>query len=243
MWDELRLSQTSFSLYLHNKWTGFNKLSCTGKPQMRAICTYAGGTKATTNDWDIRPSIAVKVLSANISWTAEQIHMIKPALGSAYQSVSNDIWCISKWQVLVEIQAYQCSDIISYLLKLAWQLPSGTSFDHVMATACARIITLLYIYLYVWGLDFRLNNVNYSYWYFLLSVSHHTLVLNLWNTIKFKYHNQWVSYLWYYGSYFITMYKGGRHTWSKRSMKREKEEMKKRKKEQEKERKREKYNW
>ena len=26
---------------------------------------------------------------------------------------------------------------------------------------------------------------------------HHILVLNLWNTIKFKYHNQWVSYLWY----------------------------------------------
>ena len=67
---------------------------------------------------------------------------------------------------MVEIQAYQCSNIISYLLKLAWQLPSGTSFDHVMATACARTITLLYIYLCVWGLDLRLNNVNYSYWYF-----------------------------------------------------------------------------
>jgi len=55
------------------------------------------------------------------------------------------------------------------------------------------------------------------------------------------------------GSYFITTYKRGRCTWSKRSMKREKEEIKKRKKElielkrkgkkeQEKERKREKYN-
>jgi len=41
-----------------------------------------------------------------------------------------------------------------------------------------------------------------------------------------------------HGSYFVTMYKRGRHTWSKRSMKREKEEIKKRKKEQEKERKR-----
>ena len=44
------LSQTSFSLYLHNQWTDFHKLSCAGKPQMRAIRTYAGCTKATTND-------------------------------------------------------------------------------------------------------------------------------------------------------------------------------------------------
>ena len=118
----LVLSQTSFSLYLHNQWTDFHKLSCSGKPQMRAIRTYPGCTKATTNDWDIRPSVAVKTSSANISWMAERIHMIKLALGSAHQSVFNDIWYISKQQVLVEIQAYQCSDIISYLLKLAWQL-------------------------------------------------------------------------------------------------------------------------
>ena len=44
------VSQTSFSLYLHNQWTDFHKLSCAGKPQMRAIRTYAGCTKATTND-------------------------------------------------------------------------------------------------------------------------------------------------------------------------------------------------
>ena len=89
---------------------------------MRAIRTYAGCTKATTNDWDIRPSVAVKASSANISWTAERIHIIKLALESAHWSVSNDIWYVSKLQVLVEIQAYQCSNIISYLLKLAWQL-------------------------------------------------------------------------------------------------------------------------
>jgi len=70
---------------------------------MRAIYTYTECTKATTNDWDIRPSVAVKALSANISWMAERIHTIKLALGSAHQSVSNDIWCISKRQVLVEI--------------------------------------------------------------------------------------------------------------------------------------------
>ena len=34
---------------------------------MRAICTYVGCTKAITNDWDIRPSVAVKALSTNIS--------------------------------------------------------------------------------------------------------------------------------------------------------------------------------
>ena len=63
---------------------------------MRAICTYVGCTKATTNDWDVRPSVAVKALSTNISWTAEQICTIELALGSAHQSVSNNIWCVSK---------------------------------------------------------------------------------------------------------------------------------------------------
>ena len=58
---------------------------------MSAIHTYAGYTKVTTNDWDIRPSIAVKALSANISWTAKQICMIELVLGSAYQFVYNDI--------------------------------------------------------------------------------------------------------------------------------------------------------
>ena len=89
---------------------------------MRAILTCVGGTKATTNNWDIRPSLAIKASSADILWTAEWIHTIELALGSAHQSTSNDIWCISKRQILVEIQAYQYSDIISYLLKLAWQL-------------------------------------------------------------------------------------------------------------------------
>ena len=83
--------QTSFSLYLHNQWTNFHKLSCTRKLQMRAICT-----KATINNWDIRPSVAMKALSANILWIAKYIHMIKLALESAHQSVYNDIWCVSK---------------------------------------------------------------------------------------------------------------------------------------------------
>jgi len=52
---------------------------------MRAIHTYVGGTKATTNDWDIRPSVAIKASSANISWMAEQICTIKLALESAHQ--------------------------------------------------------------------------------------------------------------------------------------------------------------
>jgi len=42
--------QTSFSLYLYNQWTDFYKLSCTGKPLIKAICTYVGCTKATTNN-------------------------------------------------------------------------------------------------------------------------------------------------------------------------------------------------
>ena len=63
---------------------------------MRIILIYAGYTKATINDWDIRPSVAVKALSADILWTAEQICMIKLALESAHQSVYNNIWCIPK---------------------------------------------------------------------------------------------------------------------------------------------------
>ena len=58
---------------------------------MRAIHTYMGCTKATTNDSDIRPSVAVKALSANISWTTKWIHTIELALESAHQSVSNNI--------------------------------------------------------------------------------------------------------------------------------------------------------
>ena len=73
------------------QWTYFHKLSCTGKPQMRAICTYVGCTKATTNNWDIRSSVTVKALFANISWKAKQIHTIKLALESTHQFVSNDI--------------------------------------------------------------------------------------------------------------------------------------------------------
>jgi len=63
---------------------------------MRAIYTYVGGTEATTNDWDTRPSVALKALLANISWTAEQICTIKLALENAHQFVFNNIWCISK---------------------------------------------------------------------------------------------------------------------------------------------------
>ena len=48
------------------------------------------------NDWDIRPLLAVKALSANISWTAKWICMIELVLESAHQSVYNDIWCVSK---------------------------------------------------------------------------------------------------------------------------------------------------
>ena len=63
---------------------------------MRAIHTYVGCTKVTTNDWDIRLSVAVKALSANISWTAGQICMIELVLESAHQFVYNNIWCVSK---------------------------------------------------------------------------------------------------------------------------------------------------
>jgi len=58
---------------------------------MSAICTYMRYAKPTTNNWDIRPSVTVKVLLANILWMTRQIHIIKLVLESAYQIVSNDI--------------------------------------------------------------------------------------------------------------------------------------------------------
>ena len=55
---------------------------------MRAIHTYAGCTKVTTNDWDIRPSVAVKALSTNTLWMAKQICMIELVLESTHQFTS-----------------------------------------------------------------------------------------------------------------------------------------------------------
>ena len=58
---------------------------------MRTICTYTECTKVTTNNWDIRPSVTVKALFTDISWMARWICMIKLALESAHQTISNDI--------------------------------------------------------------------------------------------------------------------------------------------------------
>ena len=57
---------------------------------MRAIYTYMGCTKVTTNNRDIRPLLTIKALFANISWMAVQIYIMKLALESAHQTVSND---------------------------------------------------------------------------------------------------------------------------------------------------------
>ena len=58
---------------------------------MRAICTYTRYVKVTINDWDIRPSVTVKALLANILWTAKWIHIIELVLESTYQIVSDNI--------------------------------------------------------------------------------------------------------------------------------------------------------
>ena len=58
---------------------------------MRAICTYTECTKTTTNDWDIRPLVTIKVLLADISWIARQICTIELALECAHQSISYDM--------------------------------------------------------------------------------------------------------------------------------------------------------
>ena len=62
---------------------------------MRAICTYAGCTKVTTNNQDIRLSVTIKAFLANISWMARWIHMIELILKSSHQTISDDTWYIS----------------------------------------------------------------------------------------------------------------------------------------------------
>ena len=77
------------------------------------------------------------------------------------------------------------------------------SFDHVMETACAQTITLLYIYLYVWGLDLRLNNINFHQslsFIIYIDLNHHChhywtseSLLNLWEyTQDSDITNKWV---------------------------------------------------
>jgi len=44
----------------------FSQTKFAVKLQMRAICTYVGYTKATINNWNIRLSVTVKALFANI---------------------------------------------------------------------------------------------------------------------------------------------------------------------------------
>jgi len=58
---------------------------------MRAIYTYIRYIKATTNNWDIRPSVTIKVSLADISCIARQICTIKVALESTHQIVFNDL--------------------------------------------------------------------------------------------------------------------------------------------------------
>jgi len=67
----------------------------------------------------------------------------------------------------------------------------------VIETAYVQIITILYKYFCIWGLDLRLNNINYSYWYYLSSI----ITISLYWTSKplssylsFKYYNQWVAH-------------------------------------------------
>jgi len=49
----------------------------------------------TKNNQDIRLSVTVKALFANILWIARWIHMIELTLESDHQTVSNDLWYIS----------------------------------------------------------------------------------------------------------------------------------------------------
>ena len=58
---------------------------------MKAIYTYVEYTKVITKNQDIRPSVTIKALFANISWITRQICTIELVLENAHQTVSNDI--------------------------------------------------------------------------------------------------------------------------------------------------------
>ena len=60
-------------------------------------------------------------------------------------------------------------------------------FDYVMKTACAQ--TIIIIYIYIWGLDFRLNNIIYLLSIIIFVYHCHyywtsELLLNLWEYIQ-----------------------------------------------------------
>jgi len=69
--------------------------------------------KLTTDYWDIKPLVTISFILETTKW----IHTIKLALESTYQTISDDISYIIWRSVFIEIQVYQYSDIISYLLK------------------------------------------------------------------------------------------------------------------------------
>ena len=75
----------------------------------------------------------------------------------------------------------------------------------MIETSCIQTITLLYIYLYIWGLDFRLNNINfYQFLSFIICIdlNHHChyywtseSLLTLWEcTQGSDITNKWVVY-------------------------------------------------
>ena len=58
---------------------------------MRAICKYVECMKTTTNNQDIRLSVAVKALFTSILWTTGQICTIKLVLENAHPTIFNNI--------------------------------------------------------------------------------------------------------------------------------------------------------
>jgi len=75
---------------------------------MRAICTYVGCTKVTTDYWDIRLLVTISFIGYYLrnNWmnTTEWIPTIKLTLESTHQTVSNDILYIIWRSVFIEIQ-------------------------------------------------------------------------------------------------------------------------------------------
>jgi len=75
---------------------------------MRAICTYVGCTKVTTDYWDIRLLVTISFIGYYLrnNWMniTEWIPTIKLTLESTHQTVSNDILYIIWRSVFIEIQ-------------------------------------------------------------------------------------------------------------------------------------------
>jgi len=87
-----------------------------------------------------------------------------------------------------------------FLWSTLRSLNCNISFDYVIETACIQTITILYMYLCVWRLNLRLNNIIHQSLFFIINIYHYChyywtskSLINLWEyTQGSNITNKWV---------------------------------------------------